>query len=75
MQCSEIGTCLENNNSKKALQTIKNLTKGKVTKVSTIQNKDGRSLIVIKDIVARWTEYCSDLYNHQSQGYPRVDER
>ena len=34
--------------------------------------KEGKCLAEEKDITARWTRYCSELYNHQIKGDPNV---
>ncbi|XP_072051944.1 uncharacterized protein [Amphiura filiformis] len=38
------------------------------------QNKDknGKCLVEEKEILSRWTEYCSDLYNYELQGDPSI---
>ena len=35
---------------------------------STIQDKSGKYLTEEKEILSRWTEYCSELYNYESCG-------
>ena len=64
-QCEEIKTCLNKNNSKRAYQLVKDLT----------SEKQGKSLGQVwvclteeKEILSSWTEYCSELYNHESCG-------
>ena len=71
-QCKEIEDSLEENNSKRAYQVVKNLTTEKMAKVSTIQDKSGKSLMEEEQIIKRWTEYCSDLYNFKIRGDPKV---
>ncbi|XP_068213304.1 uncharacterized protein [Palaemon carinicauda] len=70
-QCTEIEEKLEKNNSRQAFQIVKVLTKPKQARVSTIQDKAGNCLTE-EDILKRWTEYCSDLYNYQTNGDPNV---
>ena len=65
-QCEEIETCLNKNNSKRAYQLMKDLTSEKQGRSSTIQDKSGKCLTEEKEILSRWTEYCSELYNHES---------
>ena len=65
-QCEEIETCLNKNNSKRAYQLVKDLTSEKQGRSSTIQDKSGKCLTEEKDILSRWTEYCSELYNYES---------
>ena len=71
-QCCDIEDNLKRNNSKKAYQLVRELTRPKQGRVSTIQDKSGKSLTEEKDILHRWTEYCSELYNHQTTGNPEV---
>ena len=66
-QCEEIGTCLNKNNSKRAYQLVKDLTSEKQGRSSTIQDKSGKCLTEEKEILSRWTEYCSELYNYESK--------
>ena len=63
-QCEEIETCLNKNNSKRAYQLVKDLTSEKQGRSSNIQDKSGKCLTEEKEILSRWTEYCSELYNH-----------
>ena len=65
-QCEETETCLNKNSSKNAYQVVKDLTSEKQGRASTIQDKSGKCLIEKQEILSRWTEYCSDLYNHES---------
>ena len=67
-QCEEIETCLNKNNSKRAYQLVKDLVSEKQGRSSTIQDKSGKCLTEEKDILSRWTEYCSELYNYESCG-------
>lgn len=66
--CISVEDSLSKNNSKKAFQIVKDLTKQKTPRVSAIHDKDGRCLTENKHILDRWTEYCSDLYNHKNNG-------
>ena len=65
-QCDELEGQMKLNNSKKAYQTVKDLTVQQQCKASSIQRKSGKCLTEEKDVLNRWTEYCSDLYNHQA---------
>ena len=71
-KCRNIEENLEKNNSKKAYQLVKDLTSDKQGHTTTIQDKDGNSLTEHQDIMNRWTEYCSELYNHRAEGDPKV---
>ena len=66
-QCEEIETCPNKNNSKRAYQW-KDLTSEKQGRSSAIQDKSGKCLTEEKEILSRWTEYCSELYNYESCG-------
>ena len=72
-QCEDIERNLRNNNTKKAYQVIKELTSANQRKrVIAIQSKDGTRLTEEQQVLERWTEYCSELYNHQLQVNPAV---
>ena len=71
-QCQEIDSNLTQNNSKKAYQIVKDLTTTKKGRANTIQDKSGKSLTEEQEILCRWTEYCSELYNHDTKGDPTV---
>ena len=60
-QCEEIETCLNKNNNKRAYQLVKPGSNRRETedKSSTIQNKSGKCLTEEKEVLSRWTEYCS----------------
>ena len=62
-QCKEIETCLEKYNSKRSYQLVKYLTSEKQGRSTTIQDKSGKRLTEEKEILSRWTDYCSELYN------------
>ena len=55
-QFKEIEEDLQNNNTKKALQKIKTLTKDEKGSSSTIQAQNGKVLTEEEDIHKRWTE-------------------
>ena len=58
----------EQNNSKSAYQLVKDLTSEKQGRSSTIQDKSGECLTEENEILSRWIEYCSELYNYESCG-------
>ena len=64
--------CLRKNNNKKAYQLAKDLTTEKQGKTKTIQDKSGKCLTEENEILNRWTEYYSDLYNYEIEGDPVV---
>ena len=51
---------------------VKDLTTEKHSKSTTIQDKSGKCPTEENEILNRWTEYCSDLYNHETDGDPVV---
>ena len=61
-QCSQIEENLRKNNSKRAYQLVKDLTTVKQGKATNARDH-GRT---------RWTEYCTELYNHKANGDPSV---
>ena len=65
-QCEATETCLNKNNSKRADQLVKDLNSEKQGRSSTIQDKSGKCLTEEKEVLSRWTEYCSELYNYES---------
>ena len=67
-QCVSIENDLKNNNTKRAYQTVKELTNTKQRRVSVIQDNTGKRLTEEHDVLTRFTVYCSDLYNHESNG-------
>ena len=73
-QCQEVEACLRKNNSKKAYQLVKDLTTEKQGKSTTIQDTSGKCLTEEIEILNRWTEYCLDLYNYETDGDPIVHD-
>ena len=71
-QCSEIEENLIKNNSKRAYQLVKDLTTVKQRKATTVQDRSGKCLTEERQILNRWTEYCTELYNHKANGDPSV---
>ena len=59
---------MNKNNSKRAYQLVKDLTSEKQSRSSTVQDKAGKCLTEEKEILGRWTEYCSEPYNYESCG-------
>ena len=60
------------NNSKRAYELVKDLTTVKQGKVTTVQDHSGKCLTEERQILNRWTEYCSELYNNKANGDPSV---
>ena len=71
-QCQNIDDWLKKNNSKKAYKLVQDLTGTKQGRTTTIQDKGGTRLTENEDILKRWTEYCSELYNYRATGDPEV---
>ena len=67
-ECSETEENLRKNYSKKAYELVKDLTTVKQGKATTIQDLSGKCLTSERKILNRWTEYCSELYNHKANG-------
>ena len=71
-QCSETEENLRKNKIKRAYQLVKDLTTVKQGKGTTVQDRSGKCLTEERQILNRWTEYCSELYNHKANGDPSV---
>ena len=71
-QCQNTEDCLKKNNSKKAYKLVQDLTGTKQERTTAIQDKGGTCLTENEDILKRWTEYCSELYNYRATGDPEV---
>uniref|UniRef100_UPI003AF7F4C9 hypothetical protein n=1 Tax=Thiolapillus sp. TaxID=2017437 RepID=UPI003AF7F4C9 len=71
-QCSELEENLRKNNSKRAYQLVKDLTNVKQGKATTVQDRSGKCITEERQILNRWTEYCSELYNYKANGDPSV---
>ena len=71
-QCQNIDDYLKKNNSKKAYKLVQDLTGTKQERTKTIQDKGGTCLTENEDMLKRWTEYCSELYNYRATGDPEV---
>ena len=71
-QCQNIDDCLKKNNSKRAYELVQDLTGTKQERTTTVQDKGGTFLTENEDILKRWTEYCSELYNYRAAGDPEV---
>ena len=51
---------------------MKDLTIVKQGKATTVQDRSGKCLTEDREILNRWTEYCTELYNHKANGDPSV---
>ena len=51
---------------------MKDLTTVKQGKATTVQDRSGKCLTEEQEILNRWTEYCTELYNHKANGDPSV---
>ena len=63
---------LRKNNGKRAYQLMKDLTTVKQGKATAVHNCSGKCLTKEQEILNRWTEYCSELYNYKANGDPSV---
>ena len=48
------------------------MTTVKQGKATTVQDRSGKCLTEERQVLNRWTEYCSELYNHKANGDPLV---
>ena len=80
-QCSETEENLRKNNSKRANQFLKDLTTVKQGKASTVQDCSGKCLTEEREMLNRWTEYCTSctitraIEIHQYWTVPRQTQR
>ena len=51
---------------------VKDLTTVKQGKATTVQAHSGKCLTEERQILNRWTEYCSELYNYKANGDPSI---
>ena len=51
---------------------MRDLTTVKQGKATTAQDRSGKCLTEEREILNRWTECCSELYNHKANGDPSV---
>ena len=71
-QCREIEENLRKNSSKRSYQIVKDLTTVNQLKATTVQGRSGKCLTEERQMLNRWTEYCTELYNHKASGDPPV---
>ena len=71
-KCQDIEDSMKKNKSKKTYQLMKDLASTKQGRTTTIQDKDGNCPTEEQDILKRWSEYCSELYNYRTTGDPEV---
>ena len=53
------------NNSKKTYETLRHHTKIQQMPASVIEDSNDHLLTENTAVLGRWTEYCSELYNHK----------
>ena len=53
---------------------MKDLTTVKQGKATTVPDRSGKCLKEEQEILNRWTEYCTELYNHKADGDPSILE-
>ena len=51
---------------------MKDLTTVEQRKATTVQDRSRKCLTEERQILNRWTEYCSELYNYKANGDPLV---
>ena len=51
---------------------VKDLTTVKQGKATTVQDRSGKCFTEERQILNRWIEYCSELYNYKADGDPSV---
>ena len=51
---------------------MKDLTTVKQGKATTVEDRSEECLTEERQILNRWTEYCSELYNHKANGDPSI---
>ena len=51
---------------------MKDLTTVKQGKATTVQDRSGKCLIEEGEMLNRWTECCSELYDYKADGDPSV---
>ena len=56
------------NYNKITYQLVKDLTSEKQGSSKTILDKSGKCLTEEQEILSRWTDYCSELYNYEIYG-------
>ena len=66
--CSVIEENVRKKNSKRAYHLVKDLTTVKQGKGTTVQDRSGKCLTEEQEILNRWRESWSDLYNHKANG-------
>lgn len=71
-KCKNIEESIQTNNTRRAYKIVKDLQQdvsvNKVVHCTTIEDKNGNCLTEEEEIMKRWTEYCTELYNHQTTG-------
>ena len=63
---------LRKNNSKRAYQLVKDLTTVKQGEATAVQDHSGKCLTEEREILNRWTKYCTELYYYKANGDPSV---
>ena len=58
--------------NKRAHQLLKDLITVEQGKATTVKDRSGKCLREEREILNRWTEYSSELYNHKANGDPSV---
>ena len=73
-QCEEIQKELQVDNNKKAYNLVKILRRKYIPKLTVIRSQNGTMIQSKEDIMQRWTQYCSALYEDKGGGENMVKE-
>ena len=66
-------TEITKNNTKKAFDIVKKLTRGHIVKATVIEDKNGNTLTEKSKVVDRWREHCEELYNYKEDVASQTD--
>ena len=61
-QCETLETEITKNNTKRAFDIVKKLTRGHIAKATIIEDKNDITLTDKCKVADRWREYCGELY-------------
>ena len=73
-QCEEIQKGLQVGNNKQAYNLVKILRRKYIPKLTVIRSQNGTMIQSKEDIMQRWTQYCSALYEDKGGGENMVKE-
>ena len=64
-QCKALEMNLNRNETRKAFDIVRKLTRAQIPRVTTIEDKEGKLLTGKKEVMSRWGEYCKELYSEK----------